>query len=67
MLPQSRREGPLGVMEATRRLSNPSPGGWQCALPAASWPHGWRYRTRLARGDGQQAQSPLAGLLVAPE
>jgi hypothetical protein len=49
---------PLGmhpwVVEATGRLPNPSPGGWQCALPAARRPHGWCYRARLARGDGPQ-------------
>ena len=64
MLPQSRREGPLGVVEATRRLPNPSPGGWQCALPAAS-----RLQCRmagatghgLAWGDGQQTPAASSG------
>jgi hypothetical protein len=36
ILPQSRREGTLWVVEATGRIPNPSPGGWQCALLRAA-------------------------------
>jgi len=35
IVPQSRRECTLWVVEATGRLPAPSAGGWQCALPAA--------------------------------
>jgi hypothetical protein len=55
LLPQSRREYTLWVGEAPGRLSNPTPGGWQGARPAASRPQdGGRYRARLERGDHLQ-------------
>src|SRR5262245_16396865 len=45
------RVHPLG-WGGYRTPSNPAPGGWQCARPAASRPQdGWRYRARLAWGD----------------
>jgi len=49
-------------VEATGRLPNPAPGGWQCARPAASRPQdGWRYRARLALSDGQQFSAASSG------
>jgi len=48
-------------VEATGRLPTPSPGGGQCALPAASRPQGWCDRARLARGAGPQTPAARSG------
>jgi hypothetical protein len=57
IVPQSRRECTLWVVEATSPLPNPAQGAWQCALPAASRPQGCRYRACLARGSSLQCSS----------